>query len=45
LTVVAALAIAAADDVTASASGVDHPVVNIVRLQRDLAGQSRIGLV
>ena len=37
--------LSAVDDLTASASGADHPVVNIVRLQHDLSGQSKIGMV
>ena len=37
--------LSAVDDLTASASGADHPVVNIARLQHDLSGQSKIGLV
>jgi len=37
--------LSAADDVTLSASGSDHPVFNIIRLQRDLPHASKIGLV
>jgi hypothetical protein len=33
------------DDATVSASGRDHPVFNIARLQRSLRGSSKIGLV
>jgi len=36
--------LSAADDVATSASGVDHPVFNIVRLQRNLRGASKVGL-
>jgi hypothetical protein len=37
--------LSAADGRSASATGYDHPIVNIVRLQHDLAGQSKVGLV
>jgi hypothetical protein len=37
--------LSAVDGRSASATGYDHPLVNIVRVQRDLAGQSKIGLV
>jgi hypothetical protein len=37
--------LSAADDVTTSATGVDHPLFNIARLQRDIAGSSKLGLV
>ena len=37
--------LSAADDVTLSASGSDHPVFNIIRLQRDLPHASKVGLV
>jgi len=36
--------LSAVDDVATSASGVDHPVFNIVRLQRNLRGASKAGL-
>jgi len=36
--------LSAADDVATSASGVDHPVFNIVRLQHNLRGVSKVGL-
>jgi hypothetical protein len=32
------------DDRVASATGDDHPVVNVLRLQKDIASRSRIGL-
>ena len=35
--------LSAVDRTVGSASGIDHPVYNIVRLQRDLGGQSRVG--
>jgi len=37
--------LAAVDDPVASASGVDRPVFNILRLQRDIGGQSRAAFV
>jgi len=37
--------LSAADDVATSASGIDHPVFNIVRLQHNLRGASKVGLV
>lgn len=37
--------ISAVDNDDASATGDDHPVVNIVRLQKDIASGSRLGLV
>lgn len=37
--------LSAVDDVATSVSGVDHPVFNIVRLQHDLPGTSKVGLV
>lgn len=37
--------LSAVDDVTTSASGVDHPFFNILRLQRGLHGPSKVGLV
>ena len=36
--------LSAADAANTSASGRDHPVYNIVRLQRDLGSQSRLGM-
>jgi hypothetical protein len=36
--------LSAMDDVTTSASGVDRPVFNIVRLQHSLRGPSKVGL-
>jgi hypothetical protein len=36
--------LSAADDVLTSGSGVNHPVFNIVRLQRNVRGTSKIGL-
>jgi hypothetical protein len=35
----------AVDDRVASASGVDHPIYNVLRVQRDVGSQSRLGLV
>jgi hypothetical protein len=35
--------LSAADDVATSASGVDHPIFNIVRLQHSLRGASKVG--
>jgi hypothetical protein len=35
----------AVDDRVASATGVDHPVYNLLRVQRDIGSQSRLGLV
>jgi Domain of unknown function (DUF5916) len=37
--------LSAVDDRAGSATGEDHPVYNILRIQRDLASQSRVGLV
>jgi len=37
--------LSAADDVVTSRTGVDHPVFNIARVQRDLPGSSKVGLV
>ena len=37
--------LSAVDDRTMSASGVDHPLFVVARLQRDVAGQSKVGLV
>jgi hypothetical protein len=37
--------ISAVDDPLASATGRDHPVVNVLRLQKDVAARSRLGLV
>src|SRR5262249_60691976 len=37
--------LSAVDDLATSASGADHPVFNIVRLQRGLRGASKVGLV
>jgi hypothetical protein len=34
----------AVDDVTGSASGADHPVFNILRVQRDIGASSKLGL-
>ncbi len=34
----------AVDDVAASASGTDHPVFNIVRVQRDIGTSSKLGM-
>src|SRR4029079_8527753 len=36
--------LSAVDDAVTSASGFDHPVFNIVRLQHDLRGASKVGL-
>src|SRR5262249_50015829 len=36
--------LSAVDDVATSASGVDHPIFNIARLQHGLRGSSKIGL-
>jgi Domain of unknown function (DUF5916) len=36
--------IGAVDDASASASGTDHPVVNLLRLRRDLGASSTLGL-
>ena len=38
-------ALVGVDNASASASGTDHPVYKIVRLRRDLVGQSTVGLV
>ncbi len=37
--------LSAVDDAAVSASGVDHPFYNLLRLQRDLGAQSRVGVV
>ena len=37
--------LSAVDDVATSASGVDHPVFNIARVQHDLPGSSKVGIV
>jgi hypothetical protein len=37
--------LSAIDDREVSATGQDHPIYNLLRLQRDVAGTSRIGLV
>jgi hypothetical protein len=37
--------ISAVDDRVASATGDEHPVVNVLRLQKDIASRSRLGLV
>jgi Domain of unknown function (DUF5916) len=37
--------LSAIDDRAGSATGEDHPVYNILRIQRDLASQSRVGVV
>src|SRR5262249_9797657 len=37
--------LSAVDDRTTSATGLDHPVFNLLRLRRDLAGQSTVGLL
>lgn len=37
--------LSAVDDPTTSASGVDRPIFNIVRLQRGVRGSSKVGLV
>jgi hypothetical protein len=37
--------LSALDDTVSSASGTDRPFFNVVRLQRDLSGQSKLGLV
>jgi hypothetical protein len=37
--------LSAVDAASASTSGRDNPVFNVVRLQRDIGGQSRLGLV
>jgi len=36
--------LSAVDDATTSATGFDHPVFNIVRLQHDLPGSSKVGV-
>jgi hypothetical protein len=36
--------ISAVDDQVASATGQDHPLVNVLRFQRDIAARSRLGL-
>jgi hypothetical protein len=37
--------ITAVDDELASSTGQDHPVVNVLRLQKDVAARSRLGIV
>jgi hypothetical protein len=37
--------ISGVDDPGASATGNDHPVMNVLRVQKDVGGQSRLGLV
>ncbi len=37
--------LSAVDAASASTSGRDHPLFNVVRLQRDIGGQSRLGMV
>ena len=37
--------LSAVDDAAVSATGDDHPVYNLLRLQRDLGAQSRVGVV
>ena len=37
--------LSAVDDRAASATGEDHPVFNLLRVQRDIGSQSRLGLV
>lgn len=37
--------LSAVDDPTTSVTGVDHPLFDIVRVQRDLGGQSKVGAV
>ena len=37
--------LSAVDDKAGSASGEDHPVYNLLRIQRDLGSQSRLGVV
>ena len=37
--------LSAVDDAAVSATGEDHPVYNLLRLQRDLGAQSRVGVV
>jgi len=37
--------LSAVDDRAASATGADHPVYNLLRVQRDIGSQSRLGLV
>jgi Domain of unknown function (DUF5916) len=37
--------LSAVDDQSASASGEDHPVYNLLRLQRDLGASTRLGMV
>jgi hypothetical protein len=37
--------LSAIDDREVSATGQDHPVYNLLRLQRDVAGSSRVGMV
>lgn len=37
--------LSAVDDALASGTGHDHPVLNILRVQRDLGGQSKLGAV
>jgi hypothetical protein len=38
-------ALSAVDDAGASTTGTDHPVYNILRVRRDLLGQSTVGIV
>jgi Domain of unknown function (DUF5916) len=37
--------LSAIDDPEVSATGQDHPIFNLLRLQRDVAGSSRVGMV
>src|SRR4051794_1459395 len=37
--------LSAVDDTATSATGVDHPIFNVVRLQHDLPGASKVGVV
>jgi hypothetical protein len=37
--------LSAVDDVATSATGLDHPVLNIARVQRELPGSSKVGFV
>ncbi len=37
--------ISAVDDRVASATGDDHPFINVLRVQKNIAGQSRVGVV
>ncbi len=36
--------LSAVDDRSASATGLDHPIFNLVRVQRDLGSQARVGI-